>query len=70
MEFTKYEKARIIGARSLQLSMGAPFMIELSKKDLEKLRYSTLEIAKLEFEKGVIPITVKRLYPDTRKNKM
>ena len=69
MEFTKYEKARIIGARSLQLSMGAPFMIELSKKDLEKLKYSTLEIAKLEFKKGVIPITVKRPYPTTGKNK-
>ena len=69
MECTKYEKARIIGARSLQLSMGAPFMIELSKKDLEKLKYSTLEIAKLEFKKGVIPITVKRPYPTTGKNK-
>ena len=69
MGYTKYEKARIIGARSLQLSMGAPFMIELSKKDLEKLKYSTLEIAKLEFEKGVIPITVKRPYPTTGKNK-
>ena len=69
MECTKYEKARIIGARSLQLSMGAPFMIGLSKKDLEKLEYSTLEIAKLEFKKGVIPITVKRPYPTTGKNK-
>jgi len=68
MEFTKYEKARIIGARALQLSMGAPFMIELSKKDLEKLEYSTLEIAKLEFKQGVIPITVKRPCPTAGKN--
>lgn len=69
MEYTKYEKARIIGARALQISQGAPFMLKLTKKDLEKLRYSSLEIAKLEFEKGIVPITVKRPYPTTKKNK-
>lgn len=60
MKYTKFEKARIIGSRALQISMGAPFMIKLSQEDLEQLRYSPIEIAKLEFEKGVIPITVKR----------
>lgn len=60
MEYTKYEKARILGARALQLSMGAPFLIKLSKEDLEKLKFNTLEIAKLEFEKGVLPITIRR----------
>ena len=60
MNYTKYEVARIIGARALQLSQGAPFMLKLTQKDLEKLRYSPIEIAKLEFEKGVVPITVKR----------
>ena len=59
-EYTKYEKARILGARALQIAMGAPFLIKLSKKDLEKLKYNTLEIAKLEFEKDVLPITIKR----------
>ena len=63
MEYTKYEKARIIGARSLQLSMGAPFMVKLSEKDLEKLNFNPLEIAKLEFEQSLIPITVKRPLP-------
>lgn len=63
MKYTKYEKARIIGARALQLSMGAPFMLKLSDGDLSKLRYSCLEIAKLEFEKGVIPIAVRRPFP-------
>ena len=62
-EFSKYEKARMIGARALQISMGAPFLIKLSEKDLEKLKYNPLEIAKLEFEKGVLPITVKRPMP-------
>lgn len=61
--YTKYEKARIIGARALQLSMGAPFMLKLTDKDLQRLRYCTIEIAKLEFEKGIIPITVKRSSP-------
>ncbi len=59
-EFTKYERARIIGARALQLSMGAPFLIKLTKKRLEELKYNPIEIAKLELEEGLIPITVKR----------
>ena len=63
MEYTKYEKARIIGSRALQIAMGAPFLIKLADEDLQKIRYSTLEIAKLEFEQGVIPITVKRPLP-------
>jgi DNA-directed RNA polymerase subunit K len=65
MEYSKYERARIIGARALQLSMGAPFMIKLNEKDLEKIGYNTLEIAKMEFEEGLIPITVKRPVPNT-----
>ena len=59
-DFTKYEKARMIGSRALQLSMGAPFLVKLSEKDLEKLKYDPIEIAMREFEEGVLPITVKR----------
>ena len=61
MKLTKYEKARIIGARALQLSMGAPFMLKISKKDLEEMHYNTVEIAKREFKAGVIPIGVRRV---------
>ena len=57
---TKYEMARMIGARALQISMGAPFLIKLEEEDLKKLRYNPVEIAKLEFEKGVMPIVIKR----------
>ena len=60
MQYTKYERARIVGARALQLSMGAPFAIKLTPEDLEKLKYNPVTIAKLEFEKDAIPITVKR----------
>lgn len=52
-KFTKYERARIIGARSLQIAMEAPVLIDIDSND-------SLQIAKVEFEKGVIPITVKR----------
>ncbi|WP_462272630.1 DNA-directed RNA polymerase subunit K [Methanohalophilus sp.] len=52
-KFTKYERARIIGARSLQISMEAPVLIDIDSND-------SLQIAKFEFEKGVIPITVQR----------
>ncbi|MDD5615048.1 MAG: DNA-directed RNA polymerase subunit K [Candidatus Methanoperedens sp.] len=52
-KFTRYERARIIGARALQISMGAPVLIEVDKKE-------PIDIAYAELEKGVIPITVKR----------
>ncbi|MEK6952345.1 MAG: DNA-directed RNA polymerase subunit K [Nanoarchaeota archaeon] len=61
--YTKYEKARIIGARALQLAMGAPLLIKMSKKDLEDIRYSPIEISKREFDEGILPITIKRPLP-------
>ena len=60
MDYTQYERARIIGARALQLSMGAPIMIKLTPKELEENCYSVMRIAELEFDKGVIPISVER----------
>lgn len=62
-KFTKYEEARIIGARALQIAMGAPLLVKLSDKDLKKLKYSPIEIAKMEFEKGLLPLTIKRPLP-------
>ena len=59
-EYTKYEHARIIGARALQISMGAPFLVKLSNEDLEKMHFNTIEIAKLEFSKKLIPINIKK----------
>ncbi len=59
-DYTKYEKARMIGSRALQISMGAPFLVKLSEEDLERIKYNPIEIALLEFEEGVLPITVKR----------
>ena len=62
-KYTKYETARILGARALQISMGAPFLIKLSEKDLEEINFNPVEIARKEFIEGIIPITVKRPYP-------
>ncbi len=58
MKFTKFEIARIIGARALQLAMGAPLLIKRPKE-----MYDTVQIATLEMEKGVLPITIKRPAP-------
>ena len=66
-EYTKYEQARILGARALQISMGSPFLIKLSDEELKKLGYNTVEIAKLEFKQGLIPIVVKRPLPGVMK---
>ncbi|HSB47639.1 MAG TPA: DNA-directed RNA polymerase subunit K [Candidatus Bilamarchaeum sp.] len=55
MDLTKYEIARLIGARALQLSMGAPPLI---KVDSERMTF--IEIAEVELEKGVIPLNVVR----------
>jgi DNA-directed RNA polymerase subunit K len=62
-QFTKYEVARILGARGLQIAMSAPLLIKLGKEDLENIKYDPIEIARTEFESGVLPITVKRPLP-------
>lgn len=64
IQFTKYEKARIIGARALQIAMGAPLLLKLNKEDLERINYSPIEIAKMEYEKDILPITIKRPMPE------
>ncbi len=55
MKYTRFEKARIIGARSLQVSLGAPVLIDIPEGMIDPV-----EIARLEYDRGVIPITVKR----------
>ena len=54
-KYTKYEVARLIGARALQIKMGAPVLIKVPKT-VER----PLEIAELEFKEDVLPLTVKR----------
>ena len=56
---TRFEKARILGARALQLSLGAPPFIAISK-DVA----TSLDLAYAELEKRVIPITIRRVLPN------
>ncbi len=53
---TRFEIARLLGARSLQISLGAPVLIKASDADASK-------IAKQELKENVIPITIKRKLP-------
>jgi len=39
-------------------------MIKLSDKDLQKIGYNPLEIAKMEFKQDLIPITIKKREPE------
>lgn len=61
--FTKYEEARILGARALQISMNAPLLININEEDLEKINYDSLKIAEIELESGILPISIKRPMP-------
>jgi len=54
-KFNKFEKARIISSRSLQISMDAPILVKISKND-----HNPITISRDEFKKEVIPITIKR----------
>ena len=56
---TRFEKARIMGARALQLSLGAPIFIETPKNAT-----TSLEIAMEELKQRVIPIVIKRTLPN------
>ncbi|MBS7615386.1 DNA-directed RNA polymerase subunit K [Candidatus Bathyarchaeota archaeon] len=58
-KLTRFEKARIIGARALQIAMGAPILIQPTKE-----RSSPIDIAIEELNRGVLPITIRRTLPD------
>lgn len=55
---TKYEKARILGTRALQISMGAPVMVEMVGET------DPLEIAQKELRERKIPMIIRRFLPD------
>jgi DNA-directed RNA polymerase I, II, and III subunit RPABC2 len=55
---TKYEKARLLGTRALQISMNAPLMVELSGET------DPLEIAMKELRERKLPLLIRRYMPD------
>ncbi|MBU2503653.1 MAG: DNA-directed RNA polymerase subunit K, partial [Nanoarchaeota archaeon] len=68
--FSKYEVARILGARALQIAMNAPLLIKISQEDLETVKFDALKIAEIEFESGVLPISVKRPFPKRKDERL
>lgn len=56
---TRFETARLVGARSLQVALGAPIL--LSAEEIGEL--DSINIAKSEFKNKIIPITIKRKMP-------
>ena len=61
-QYTRYERARIIGARALQISMGAPVLA----KDVKTVE--PIDVAMIELERNLIPITVKKINKSTRRD--
>jgi len=57
-KLTRFEKARVVGARALQISMGAPVLIDIQDQSI-----SAIEIALLELKEGVLPISIRRTLP-------
>ena len=58
-KITRFEKARVVGARALQVSMGAPVLVKLSENMVRPI-----DIALQEFESKILPITIRRTRPD------
>ena len=56
---TRFEKARIVGARGLQISLGAPILIRAAKDQIDPII-----IAEEELKKNVLPLSVSRVLPD------
>ncbi len=69
-QFTKYEVARIIGARALQIAMDAPLLVKVSREKLKELKFDALRIAEYELNEGVLPITIHRPSPRRSKDKL
>lgn len=53
---TRFEVARLVGARSLQIALGAPILIKSEETE-------PINLAKAEFKEKIIPITIKRKTP-------
>jgi DNA-directed RNA polymerases I, II, and III subunit RPABC2 len=57
-KITRFEKARIVGARALQISMGAPILVDAEENT------NPIDIAVTELNAGILPITIRRTLPD------
>jgi len=58
-KMTRFERARIVGARALQIAMGAPIIIEVPEA-----RVGPIDITLLELDTGILPLTIRRTLPN------
>ncbi|MBD3205275.1 DNA-directed RNA polymerase subunit K [Candidatus Bathyarchaeota archaeon] len=58
-KLTRFERARIVGARALQVSLGAPILVEIPEDVSDPI-----DISILELQEGVLPMTVRRTLPE------
>ena len=59
---TRFEVARIVGARALQIALGAPILVEVKENEFDPVK-----IAEEEFKANRIPMTIKRTLPNNEK---
>ena len=53
MKYTRFEKARIVGARALQIALGAPILVDYPESMIDPV-----DIAMLEYDEEIVPISV------------
>ncbi len=58
-KLTRFERARIVGARSLQVSLGAPILAPLPDNVIDPI-----DIAVVELQEKVLPMTIRRTLPE------
>lgn len=69
-QFTKYEVARIIGARALQIAMDAPLLLKIPETEMKEMKYDPLKIAEKELNEKALPISIHRPLPRKHKEKL
>lgn len=58
-KLTRFERARIVGARALQVSLGAPVLVEVALGVSDPI-----DISITELKEGALPMTIRRTLPD------
>ncbi len=58
-KLTRFERARIVGARALQVSLGAPVLVEVALGVID-----SIDISITELKEGALPMTIRRTLPD------
>lgn len=58
-KLTRFERARIVGARALQISLGAPILASISDTVIDPI-----DIAVVELREKVLPMTIRRTLPE------